>query len=113
MTSKTKAALERELKDTQNKLSQSLAETIRAEKSAEGLTVENNALRDRLMETTQLVERLHGYLDGMEDSKPPELQPAPRPSHRPRFGELVDTEALNHCFTNYGLREPVRQWWHR
>jgi chromosome segregation ATPase len=45
---------------------------------ADELTVENNSLRAQLHEALLTAERMRGYMDAVEDGRPPEMVPAQR-----------------------------------
>ncbi len=90
----------------------------RAEARAAELLGENNQLRDMLRAAEHELQRRAGYMQAVEDAKPPKLIEAPRRNGTDADG--YSPHNTGQVFTDhsdrdqYGFRErTAKPWWHR
>lgn len=95
--------------DQKRLLEQKLEET---EKGYAAEVESHNATRDLLYRTEAALNRLNGYVDGLEDSKPPLMVPENRPSRRDEPKSInTSYDAYEPTSRSYGQKP--RPWYHR
>jgi hypothetical protein len=82
------------------------------EKALQKEREDHNLTRDVLFQMEARVNRLNGYVDGLEDSKPPVMVPDHRDTAR--TGAHSEYESVAHDFSNAsGYGHKPRRWYHR
>lgn len=89
------------------------AAATRAIKAADDHAAEVNGLRDALLGATLGLERMRGYIDGLDDARPPVMVPERRVLHR---GERAEEEPMifNHDDAQRRWqRLQTKEWYHK
>lgn len=99
------------------------AGSIRAQLDAKNTALEadNNRLRDMVMDLSLDGERMRGYMQALEDAKPPIMVPEQRIAQwgnpggvRDPYRDMADTiSGRSHLSAGYGLDAKPRRWYHK
>lgn len=85
------------------------------------LEKDNNRLRDMVMDLTSDGDRMRGYMQALEDAKPPVMVPEQRIAQWGNPGGVRDpyidmagtVSGRSHLGAGYGSNEKPRRWYHR